>query len=224
VNEMTKSQMLATVLLWTMVASPFLYAGDLSQYREFDLDSSLLEVARQAGMQPEEAKIIHERPALIQELSWRAGFDDTVKEILFSFYDGALFRMIVDYDRYTTEGLTAEDLIEATSMIYGDALRPTDEISVSTIYGRDETVDVIARWEDADWSFNLVRLEYEPSFTLAVLSKRLDGLARAAIDESIQLDIQEAPQREIDQMKRDDMARAAEKEKARLLNKPRFRP
>ena len=222
---MTKSQMLATVLLWTMVASPFLYAGDLSQYREFDLDSSLLEVARQGGMQPEEAKIIHERPALIQELSWRAGFDDTVKEILFSFYDGDLFRIIVDYDRYTTEGLTAEDLIEATSMIYGDALlRPTDEISVSTIYGRDETVDVIARWEDADWSFNLVRLEYEPSFTLAVLSKRLDGLARAAIDESIQLDIQEAPQREIDQMKRDDMARAAEKEKARLLNKPRFRP
>ena len=221
---MTKSPTLAALLLGILAASPLLCAGDLSQYREFDLDSNLLEVARQAGMQAEDAKIIHERPALIQELSWGAGFDDTVKEILFSFYDGDLFRMVVTYDRYTTEGLTTEDVIDATSMIYGDALRPTAEISVPKIYGRDETVDVIARWEDADWSFNLVRLEYETSFTLAVFSKRLDGLARAAIDEAIQLDIQEAPQREIDEKKRDDLVRAAEQEKARLLNKPRFRP
>jgi len=221
---MTRLQMLAASLSWTLVASPLLYSGDLSRYREFELDSNLFQVARQAGMQPEEVKNLYERPALIQELSWRAGSNDTVKEILFSFYDGELFRMIVDYDRYTTEGLTAEDLIEATSMIYGDALRPTAEITLSTIYGRDETVEVIARWEDPDWSFNLVRLEYEPSFTLAVLSKRLDGLARAAIDEAIRLDIQEAPQREIDQKKRDDMARASEQEEARLVNKSRFRP
>lgn len=215
---------LAAFLLWTSIALPLLCAGDLSRYREFELDSNLLEVARQAGKEPEEAKTIHERPALIQELSWRAGSDDSVKEILFRFYDGDLFRMVVYYNRYTTEGLTAEDVIEATSMIYGDALRPTAEISVSTVYGRDENVAVIARWEDKDWSFNLVRLEYERSFTLAVFSKRLDGLARAAIDEAIQLDIQEAPQREIDQKERDDMVRAAEQEKARLLNKPRFRP
>jgi hypothetical protein len=215
---------LAASLSWTLIASPLLCAGDLSRYREFELDSNLLEIARQAGKKPEEAKIIHERPALIQELSWRAGSNDTVKEILFSFYDGELFRMIVDYNRYTTEGLTAQDVIEATSVIYGEALRPTAEITLSSIYGRNETVEVIARWEDADWSFNLVRLEYQPSFTLAVLSKRLDGLARAAIDEAIQLDIQEAPQRAIDQKKREDMAKAAEREKARLLNKPRFRP
>jgi hypothetical protein len=216
--------MLAAFLSWTLIASSPLCAGDLSRYREFELDSNLLEVARQAGKKAEEAKIIHERPALIQELSWRAGSDDTVGKILFSFYDGELFRMIVDYDRYTTEGLTAEDLIEATSVIYGEALRPTAEITLSTIYGTDENVEVIARWEDADWSFNLVRLEYQPSFTLAVLSKRLDGLASTAIDEAIQLDIQEAPQREIDQRNRDDMAKAAEQEEARLLNKPRFRP
>jgi hypothetical protein len=224
VNEMTKLQMLAASLSWALIASPLLCAGDLSRYREFELDSNLLEIARQAGKKPEEAKIIHERPALIQELSWRARSNDTVGNILFSFYDGELFRMIVDYDRYTTEGLTAQDVIEATSVIYGEALRPTAEITLSSIYGRNEPVEVIARWEDADWSFNLVRREYQPSFTLAVLSKRLDGLACAAIDEAIQLDIQEAPQRAIDQKKREDMAKAAEQEKARLANKPRFRP
>jgi hypothetical protein len=216
--------MLAASLLWALIGSPLLCAGDLSRYREFELDSNLLEVARQAGTIPEEAKIIHERPALIQELSWRAGSTDTVEKILFRFYDGELFRMIVDYDRHSTEGLTAQDVIEATSVIYGDALRPSAEITLSKTYGRDETVEVIARWEDAYWSFNLVRLKYEPSFTLAVLSKRLDGLAGAAIDEAIQLDLQEAPQREIDQKKRDDIARASEQEEARLENKPRFRP
>jgi hypothetical protein len=147
-----------------------------------------------------------------------------VEKILFRFCDGELFRMIVDYDRHSTEGLTAQDVIEATSVIYGDALRPSAEITLSKTYGRDETVEVIARWEDAYWSFNLVRLKYEPSFTLAVLSKRLDGLAGAAIDEAIQLDLQEAPQREIDQKKRDDIARASEQNEARLENKPRFRP
>lgn len=221
---MTKLQMLAASLSWALIASPLLCAGDLSRYREFELDSNLLEVARQAGTKPEAARIIHERPALIQELSWRAGSNDTVAKILFSFYDGELFRMVVDYDRHSTEGLTAQDVIEATSVVYGEALRPTAEITLSTIYGRNETVEVIARWEDANWSFNLVRLEYEPSFTLAVFSKRLDGLARAAIEEAIQLDIQEAPQRKIDQKKKDGMARASEQEEARLVNKPRFRP
>ena len=53
--------------------------------------------------------------------------------------------MMVRYDRYTTEGLTAEDVIEATSVIYGEALRPTDEITFSGLHGRDETVEAIAR-------------------------------------------------------------------------------
>lgn len=221
---MTRFQVLVASFLWTLIAWPMLGAGDLSRYREFGLDSNLVEVARQTGENPEEAIVVHKRPALIQELTWRPGSDDAVREIQFSFYDGELFRMMVHYDQYTTEGLTAEDVIEATSMIYGDALRPTDEITLSGRYGGDETVEVIARWEDTDWSFNLVQFKYEHSFTLAVFSKRLDGLARTAINEAIELDIQEAPQKQIDQEKRDDMARAAEQEEARLLNKPRFRP
>ena len=221
---MTKLQVLVASLLWSLIALPVLCAGDLSRYREFGLDSNLAEVAKQIGRNPEEAKIIHERPALIQELTWQPGSDDAVKEIQFSFYDAALFRMMVHYSRYTTEGLTAQDVIEATSVVYGEALRPTDQITFSGFYGRDETVEVLARWEDADWSFNLVQFKYEPSFTLAVFSKRLDGLARTAINEALELDIQEAPQRKIDQKKRDDLAKAAELEKVRTANKEHFRP
>ena len=29
---------------------------------------------------------------------------EAVKEVVFSFYDGELFRIVVDYDRYETEG------------------------------------------------------------------------------------------------------------------------
>ena len=221
---MTKLQVLVASLLWTLIALPVLCAADLSRYREFGLDANLAEVAKQTGKTPEGAEIIHERPALIQELTWQPGSDDAVKEIQFSFYDGELFRMMVHYNRYTTEGLTAQDLIEATSVVYGEALRPTDQITFSGFYGRDETVEVLARWEDADWSFNLVQFKYEPSFTLAVFSKRLDGLARTAINEAIELDIEEAPQRKIDQKKIDDMAKAAEQEKVRMANREHFRP
>ncbi|HUV14535.1 MAG TPA: hypothetical protein VMY18_12890 [Acidobacteriota bacterium] len=221
---MTKLQVIVASLLWTLIASPVLCAGDLSRYREFGLNSNLAEVARQTGTTPEKAKIIHERPALIQELTWQPGSDDAVKEIQFSFYDSELFRMMIHYNRYTTEGLTAQDVIEATSMVYGEALKPTDEITFSKQYGRDETVEVIARWEDEDWSFNLVQFKYEPSFTLAVFSKHLDGLARTAINEAIELDREEAPQRKINQKKEDDIAKAADQETARLASKLHFRP
>ncbi|UCF37963.1 MAG: hypothetical protein JSU96_03625 [Acidobacteriota bacterium] len=221
---MSKLKVLAVLIAWAMTAWPLLHAGDLSRYREFELDSNLLEVAKQVDAKVEDAKIIHERPALIQELSWRAGSDDAVKQIQFRFYRGDLFRMVVHYNRYNTQGLTAQDLIDATSAIYGEALRPTAEIAVNTIYGSNEAAEVIARWEDADWSYNLVRLKFEPSFTLAVFSKRLDSLARAAIDEAIELDMQEAPQREIAEKRREEMSKTAELEKARQANKPRFRP
>lgn len=221
---MTKLQLFAASLSWVLIASPLLCASDLSRYREFDLDSNLLQVATKAGTEPEEAKTIHERPALIQELSWRADFDDSVNAILFSFYDGQLFQMVVDYDRYTTEGLTAQDVIEAMSLIYGETVRPAAEVNLPTITSRNEPVAVIARWEDADWSFNLVRLEYQPNFTLVAISKRLGSLARAAIDAAVILDKQEAPQRRIDQKKRDDDEKAAALEQKRLENKAGFRP
>jgi hypothetical protein len=207
-----------------LIVPSILCAGDLSRYREFNLESNLIELAEQAGKKPTDAIIIHEQPALIQELSWQAGYKDTVKEVRFRFYHGALFRMIVEYDHYNTEGLTAQDVIEATSVIYGDALRPTAEITLTSSNGRNETLDVIARWEDADWSFNLVRFKYRSNFTLAAFSKNLDGQAQAAIDEAMRLDKLEAPQRKIDQKNQADLDRAVEKEKVRTANKQRFKP
>src|SRR5712691_2316307 len=204
-------------------------AGDLSSYRAFHLGMDLQAVEKQAEMKTSEAKMIHQRPAVIQELEWRprrfpgpAPESDPVKDILFSFYNGQLFRIIVNYDRYRTEGMTAEDMIDAISTTYGLAARPTVEILFPSAYS--EKVKVIARWEDAEYSLNLVRSPYQPSFALFAFSKQLDTLAQSAAIEAKRLDAQEAPQREADLQKKLGEDNRAQQEKARMANKPGFRP
>jgi hypothetical protein len=98
------------------VSPPLMDTPDLSRYREFQFGMNLLAVAKQADMQPSEARVIHQRPAVIQELEWRprgslaySPQPDPVQDVLFSFYNGALFRMVVNYDQIRTEGLTDKD-------------------------------------------------------------------------------------------------------------------
>jgi len=212
-----------SVLLLSFLA-PSVRANDLSRYREFELEANLAAVATQAGMKLGEAKVIHQRPAVIQELAWEAGPLDSVNGIVFSFLNGELFRLVVDYDHYKTDGLTVKDMIEALSSSYGTAVDPLAEIIVPSGYGGEETVKVIARWEDSQWSFNLVRFKYEPSFALVALSKRLNGEARAAVEEAARLDRLEAPQREIERQNTEDEQKQLQQDKARLANKPGFRP
>ena len=88
---MISFRLFALSLSWVALSS--LSAGDLSRYRNFQLDANLLAVVKQAGMEPADAKLIHQRPALIQELSWRPLHPlglaaDSVKDVVFSFYNG----------------------------------------------------------------------------------------------------------------------------------------
>ncbi len=227
---MTSFSILAASLSWAVLASPLLRAGDLSGYRSFQFGADLPTIAGQARMNPSEAKVIHRRPALIQELEWHpqplgpSTQAEAVKEVVFSFYNDQLYRISVNYDRYKTEGLTAEDLIEAISATRGTATRAAAEIILPSIYGDNEVLEVLARWQDAEYAFNLVRFSHQTSFTLVALSKRLDTLARAAVIEAVRLDEREAPQREIESQRKQDEENRAQQEKARLANKPSFRP
>ena len=214
------------------VPAPWIDTPDLSRYREFQFGMNLLAVAKQADVKPSEARVIHQRPAVIQELEWRPSRSigsspqgDPVKEVLFSFYNGELFRMVVNYDQQKTEGLTDEDMIEAISAKYGTATRRDAKIILfSSLQVYNDSEKVIARWEDSQYSFNLFRSSYQPTFGILVLSKRLDALAGAAIVEAIRLDEQEAPQREIERQKKQAEEDHAAQEQARLVNKPSFRP
>jgi hypothetical protein len=229
---MNGTRLFAIAVSTGVLSAASLYAGDLSKYREFQLGMNLAALAKQAQMKPSDAKTIHEHPALIQELEWQPRFairtgpdTDSVEEVLFSLYNNQLSRMVVSYNRARTEGLTTEDMIEAISATYGAAEKPDAEIVFPSIYR--ETVKVVARWEDSQYSLSLVRLapsSYQPEFGMVLLSKRLDALAQAASAAAIRLDEQEAPQKEIDRQKKVEDENRAKQEKARPANKANFRP
>ncbi len=107
---------------------------------------SLNATVKHSGMDVSEVKVIYQRPATIQELSWRPsrfGSSDTdpVEQILFSFYNGQLFRMVVDYDGDKTNGLTSDDVIEAISAKYGFATKPGVPMALPSHFAED-TVQV----------------------------------------------------------------------------------
>ena len=227
------------VSIWGYEPSrPLPNSQTLSMYREFRFGADLLAVSKRAHVKPSEARTIHERPAVIQELAWQAPYirsspgADSVRDILFSFYNGELFRIMVTYDPERIAGMTAEDIVEAVSAKYGNATRPVAEIILSStqFYNggekiiSDRTEKIIARWEDTQCSFNLFQPSYQSTFGMIMYSKRLDALARTAIVESVRLDKQEAPRREIERQKKNDEENRARQEKARQANKAHFRP
>jgi hypothetical protein len=217
---------------WLVLWTPLIYAQDLSRYREFQLGMNLLAVAKQIDARPSEVKVIHQRPAVIQELEWRPRLAPTssreagsVDEVLFTFYNGELFRMVVSYDQQKTQGLTDQDMIEAISATYGMATIPAAKIILfSSSYIYNDSEKVMARWEDPQSSLNLFRSSSQPSFGMLVLSKQMDALAQEAIRKAIQLDEQEAPQRDIARRKKEGEEIRAAQEKARPANKADFRP
>jgi hypothetical protein len=217
-------------ILSAAMGTSLLGAADFSNYRGFLFGMSLSAAEKQAGMTPSDVRVVHQRPAVIQELEWQPRYGaltdplkgDPVKEGLLSFLDGSLFRIVVTYDRYKVEGLTTDDMIGAISTTYGPAVKPAAEIAYHSYYG--DTAPVLARWEDGDYSYNLIRTGDRASFAMILFSKKRDALAETAIMEAVQLDAREAPQREIEKQKKQDAEEQLALDKARSANKPNFRP
>lgn len=154
------------------------WAADLSKYRDFRLGADLPAIAGQVGATPSEAKVAYRRPALIQELEWRpqplgpSSAAESAQGVVFSFYNGELFRIVVNYDRYQTEGLTPDDFIEALAAIYGTWEKPAVPAdNVQVVYGEHQ--EIVARWQDSQYCFDLIRSSYGPSFRLIGVLKRL---------------------------------------------------
>ena len=227
--QRTASRSALAALLMFGAMSAATLAGDLSRYRNFELGSDLATVAKQAAADPSQAKVIHSRPALIQELEWRpqplgaSSRTESVQEVLFTFYDGQLFRIKVDYDRYQTEGLTVDDFVDAISATYGPAAKPPAPANVAPgKYGDEE--EIVAQWQDSQYRFDLIRASYGPTFRLVGVMKSLEAPAQAATLEAKRLDDQEAPQRDAARLAREEDAAKTKLEKAKLVNKPKFRP
>jgi hypothetical protein len=227
---MTRARVGTIGMLCGVLGTSMLSGGDFSSYRGLQFGMNVSAAAKQAGTKLTEARLVHQRPALIQEMEWQLrpyvltdpGKADPVKEGSLCFFNGELFRIVVIYDRYKVEGMTVEDMIEAISATYGTATRPAAEIAFHSNYA--EVATVLARWEDSEYSYNLVRTGDRSSFAMVLYSKRLDALAQAAIVEAVRLDAQEAPQRELEKQNKRADAEHLVLEKARSVNKPNFRP
>jgi len=215
--------------LFAALGAGLLPAADLSMYRDFHFGMNLPQAAELAEMKPAEARLEYKRPAMIQVLDFEPNLfhsaiakGDPVSSITLSFLDGGLFRMAVVYDRYKVEGMTADDMIQALSAVYGTATKPKADIAYHSYYA--ESAPVIARWEDPEYSYNLIRAEDRSSFALVLYSKALDARAQTAIIEAARLDVLEAPQKEADRVSKQAADNQVEQEKARLANKASFRP
>jgi hypothetical protein len=188
------------------------------------------DAAKDAGRPAAEAKPVHQRPALIQEMEWQPGQylrsdtanTDPVQQALLYFVNGELYRIVVTYDRFKIEGMTVDDMVEGISATYGRVSRPTAEIASHSNYA--EVARVLARWEDSECAYDLVRTGDQYSFAMVLYSKRLDLLAQKAIAEAVRLDAQEAPQREIEKRKDQAEAERIISDRVRSINKPNFRP
>ena len=227
---MMNARILAMSIASVVIASSASSAQDLSRYREFQLGMSLVAVAQQANI-TSEARVLYQRPALIQELMWqpprRFGSPpqgDSVRQVLLSFYNGQLFRIVVNYERDRTEGLTVDDMVAALSVTYGPATLPTTEIYAALSRLNTDSEKIVARWEGSEYSLNLFRPSYASAFGLVVFSKRLDALARAASVEAIRLDEEDAPRRAIENKQKQEDADHARQERARTVNQATFRP
>jgi hypothetical protein len=203
-------------------------AQDLSRYRVYALDSSLDSILTASGARVADAKTLHERPAKIQELEWRASYVrsgtelvDPVRGIIFSFCDDALYQVVVSYDPARTDGLSNTDIVDSLTAAYGTPVlrssrnRPLDAPS--------DTV-ILAQWDSAGSSLTLLRGVYSPEFQLILTSKALSTRARGAMREAARLDAADAPRREVEQRKKETADATAARDKIRASNKAAFRP
>jgi len=216
---------IAVVLLFTSQPGS---TQDLSRYRVYVLESSLESVVAASGARAADTKTLHERPARIQQLEWRAPYAssggemaDPVRGAVFAFHNDALYQIVVSYDRDRTNGLTNREIIESLTALYGDpVLKPANNRPPVAL---PETV-VLAQWDSPASSLTLVRDAYTREFQLVLLSKALSTQARTAIREAGRLDAIEAPRRELEERKKEVADAADAQDKIRTTNKAAFRP
>jgi len=210
----------AIAFVMAVLCVPLIHAQDLSKYRNFSFGMSAASVSKLAEEKLADVIVVHERPALIQELTWYPPLPfesvrpaEPVQKVLFSFYNGELYRILVTYDSDAVKGLTSEDMIQMLSAKYGTATRPAAEVNFPTNDAYRATEKVIARWEDPQYSLNLFRSSRSDTFAVVLFAKQLDAQAAAAIAESVKLERQEAPQVEAARVKQAAVDLEAERQK-----------
>jgi len=206
-------------------------SAELSRYREFELGASVATVTA-VTQNPARVKIVHSRPALLQQLEWRPRYmagapqadRDSIGEVVFSFVDDQLFQMSIAYAQDRTSGLTDQDMVGSLTAVYGAPSSPAPRTrTTSSLVALDAPV-VIAEWRHADTTVVLQRKEYSESFFLVITSLPLDIIARKAQATAVAMDQSEAPAREAALLKKRAADEKVAAETTRSANKKVFQP
>jgi hypothetical protein len=223
-KTISRSMLSLSALLLT---ASLLHGQDLSKYRNFALGTSLASVLRLNDQKMADVKTIHGRPMLIQELAWwpssssgPTSRSESVERILFSFSNGELYKISVIYDRSSTEGLTAVDMVKSISLRYGQATNVELEIDpiVNAQYNLEQKP--LASWQDSQFSVDLVRSSLAQGFELVIYSKEVNAGADRASAQAVKLEEEERPEKEANQRKKE----ADDLEATREKNQKSFRP
>lgn len=207
-------------LIALLVAAPLVCAQEIFKYRSFSLGTSVATILKQTDQKPADMKVVYDRPALIQELTWWAPNlprttirPDNIEQIVFSFCNGTLYKMTVIYDRTATEGLTVEDMIKSISAKYGQTTNMVLAIDSArdNQYGAGQKL--VASWEDSQYSLDLIRFSFSDQLGLLIYSKQANveaEVSRAAAAKVMEL---EGPQKEANRRKKeaDDLELVREK-------------
>ena len=220
--------MLSSMLCGTLLlAAPMLGAQDFSKYRSFSLGTNLAAVLKHTDQTLVDVKPTHDGSLLFQELTWRPSYStggssrpESVDELVFSFYKSELYKIVVTYERASTEGLTGDDMVKSIAAKYGPATSIALEIDSAGNEQYELRQKPVASWEDSQYSFNLVRSQFSNAFQLVIYSKRVNAEADAALAQVVKVDELEAPQRALARQKKEADAIEVTREK----NQKSFRP
>jgi hypothetical protein len=214
------------------LSAPLVSAQDPSHYRDYRIGDDLRSIAEQSGAALPISRLIRHEPAVLQELEWRPRYfrggprqADAVARVTFGFYDDQLFRVVVDYERLRTEGMTEADMVGAVSETYGPPSRRAEPTpSFAEPHAEQEADFLVARWGDTEYSVILLRVPDSSAFRLVVASTRLEILAQVAGAVAVRPYSPEAPQRDVPARIDDAEEVQSARQKARLANKAVFKP
>jgi hypothetical protein len=227
-NMKLKAMLGLFLCLFSLIALvPASGAQDLSKYRNFSLGTNLDTVLKLTDQKVADVNKTHAASSVFQELTWWPPSvpggtyrSDSVEQILFSFYNGELYKISVTYDQNSTEGLTTEDMVKSISEKYGTPATVYPEAPADAKNHYEARERSVSTWEDSQHSLNLVRSSFSGRFGLILCTKKINTDAELAAAEAIKLETQEGPQREAQRQKKesDDL------ESARQKNRKLFRP
>ena len=220
----------ATVLAVQVASASTTHA----RYRGVAIGDSLDAVVTALNMTARDITVVHTRPALIQQLTWRpnqyfsarSSTPDALAEMVLTFHLGRLARIVATYDRDRTEGLTDADLRDSFGAAYGPSLliptaTPTASRSGSAAVGEPQ---IIGQWGDGETLVVLWREVYPPRVKLTVSSVVANRLAEVAQASSVRLDAMEAPTREVVRRVSEAQTQRQRAEQSRVDNKAAFKP